>query len=386
MAESTDGRSDADDTQNSARLQHCAYLDRNSAVLALTESEQKFRTVFERAPNPVTLIADGLIIDCNDATVRLHGFADKSQLIGLSPADLSTERQPDGRLSSEKAPAVIRMALENGECHFEWTIQRTDGTVLDSEVVLTAIMFGGKKIVHASWRNITTAKRAQEKLRKSEEFLRETCKHLEEIREEEKGSIAREIHDELGQLLTALKMEVFCVKPGRSEDLDLISKLDSINTLIDAMINRVRNIACVLRPKVLDLGLFVAVEWFLQDFMRRTGINCRVFVDQDINSGALNSPTTLTLFRIVQESLTNVARHAKATNVEVWLSLRGNSLELVIEDDGIGFEPSEKLRGDDGLGLRGIRERTVILGGNFTIERRLGAGMRLRIDVPILGP
>ncbi|CAI07436.1 Two-component sensor [Aromatoleum aromaticum EbN1] len=365
----------------------CGNCETSSATaIALRESESKFRTIFEKSPNPVTLIDNGVFVDCNDATVSLHGYENKAQLIGLTPADVSPESQPDGRLSSEKAIEVVRIALENGSYHFPWAIRRKDGEVLDAEVVLTAIFVGGKKIIHATWQDVTAGNRAKKKLIESERFLRETCKHVEEVREEEKASIAREIHDELGQLLTALKMEVFCIKPGRSHDVELMSKADAMGVLIDSIIVRVRDIATALRPKVLELGLVVAVEWLLQDFMRRSGIHCQLHLEDEGVVNSLGSSQTLALFRILQESLTNAARHSKASNVGVWLARNGKFAELVIEDDGVGFDPSgsdDQLRG---LGLRGIKERTILLGGRFEIGSRRGAGVKLKVAIPVSGP
>jgi signal transduction histidine kinase len=230
---------------------------------------------------------------------------------------------------------------------------------------------------------IVSRRRTSDQVRESREELRALSTHLQTIIERERTRIAREIHDELGQELTSLKFDVAWLKERAAGGNNLveIEKLTRILRSIDGAINSVRRIATELRPAVLDtLGLTAAIEWQAKDFQDRTGIKCKLdAMEDDIQ---LDDETATTVFRIFQESLTNVARHANATEVGVGVERMDGRLIMQIEDNGKGLDPSA-LQGRHSLGIIGMQERVRLLNGELTIEGRDGLGTTVRVEVPI---
>jgi signal transduction histidine kinase len=219
-------------------------------------------------------------------------------------------------------------------------------------------------------------------LRQSREELRALSSRLQSVREEESGRIAREIHDEVGQMLTALRMDVTWLEAGpessRRTDPEFSEKLESMKRLIETAAESVRRIMTDLRPAVLDeLGLGAAVEWYVEEFRKRTGIQCRLTSNLD---GAAPDRSTA-LFRILQEALTNVARHSGATSVEVLLEAKEGRIRLEVTDNGRGI-PEEKVSDSRSLGLLGMRERARSLGGEVSIRRVPGGGTTVEADIP----
>jgi signal transduction histidine kinase len=230
---------------------------------------------------------------------------------------------------------------------------------------------------------IVSRRRTSDQVRESREELRALSTHLQTIIERERTRIAREIHDELGQELTSLKFDVAWLKEraAGANKLVEIEKLTSILKNIDGAISSVRRIATELRPAVLDtLGLTAAIEWQAKDFQDRTGIKCKLnSMEEDIQ---LNDETATTVFRIFQESLTNVARHANATEVGVGVDRIDGRLIMQIEDNGKGLDPSTIHRRYS-LGIIGMQERVRLLNGELTIEGREGSGTIVHVEVPI---
>ncbi len=238
--------------------------------------------------------------------------------------------------------------------------------------------------------DITQSKRAELALASSQEQLRELAAHLESVREEEKARIAREVHDELGQMLTVLKLEVsMCelafadLDPAlqRSSDLDpaLHERLASMKRSIAQLFQLVRDVATALRPPILDAGIASAVEWQARRFEARTQIPCLVQVPD--NLPPLSDAKATGLFRILQEALTNVMRHAQAHTVQIELRRDGDLLRMTVIDDGVGFEPEQSR--PTSFGLVGLRERVLILGGSVTVDSEPGEGTSLSVAVPL---
>jgi signal transduction histidine kinase len=200
------------------------------------------------------------------------------------------------------------------------------------------------------------------------------------VREEERTRIAREIHDELGQALTGLKLDLAWLRPRLKDRPELTERLQSIVVRIDGTIDSVRRIATELRPSVLDhLGLVAAVEWQAQEFSERTGIAAAVRLTA--STMVLVPETATTVFRILQEALTNVARHAGATRVEIALDLSIEAVRLEVQDNGRGIDLSARA-GARSLGLLGMQERAGACGGELTIDSRPGAGTVLTLYIP----
>ncbi len=209
---------------------------------------------------------------------------------------------------------------------------------------------------------------------------------LELAREEERARVARELHDELGQVLTSLKLEfMWLVEQLRNSDpkpgIQVVNKLQSLIGLIEVSIQSVRQIASDLRPAVLDhLGLKEAVQWEATKFQARTGIRCRVA--WGLKDGLTDRTKQLALFRILQEALTNVARHAHAGAVRISMRVRRTVMTLTIRDNGRGITKAE-LASVESIGLLGMSERARLLGGRVTITGLAGRGTTVTVTVPI---
>lgn len=220
--------------------------------------------------------------------------------------------------------------------------------------------------------------------RQLDDRLRALTERIESIREDERTRIAREVHDELGQALTALKMDIAWVsrrlaKQGGTDDTAVEPKLVEMARATDDIIGAVRRISAELRPGILDdLGLEAAVEWLLEDFQKRTGI--ATGFDSKLRSTMIDRAVATTVFRICQEALTNVTRHAKATRVDVTLALRDGLVELEVADDGVGLPELSSTIGS--LGLLGMRERARRLGGECEVRRRTPSGTVVHVQVP----
>lgn len=209
--------------------------------------------------------------------------------------------------------------------------------------------------------------------------LRALTEHVENIREDERTGIAREIHDELGQALTALKLDVAWIGRRVGQSAEVVAKLAEMSELTDRVIASVRRISAELRPGILDdVGLAAALEWQASEFEARTGIAVRVRTD--LGQARLDRGLTTTVFRIYQEALTNVSRHSRASRVEVSLAVGGGVLKLDVVDNGIGM-PDVMPR--PGLGVTGMQERAKRLGGECTVTRRDGDGTAVSLTVPI---
>lgn len=229
--------------------------------------------------------------------------------------------------------------------------------------------------------DITELKRHEDELLRSRQNLRELAAHHERIREEERTRIAREVHDELGQYLTALYMDIAMLKMRFGQNHpDLDDLIAGMKKTIDTTMGVVRNIAAALRPGALDMGLVLATEWLLAQFESRTGIRC--LLDAPQGDLELDDERATAAFRILQESLTNIARHAQARQVDVSISLIENMLDIAVRDNGIGFNPSE-VRGRKTFGLMGIRERALMFGGESKIDSEPGVGTTLHASIPL---
>jgi PAS domain S-box-containing protein len=279
-----------------------------------------------------------------------------------------------------------RTAAEGRDHEVEYRMIAADGRVLWVRDV--ARVRGGERRAPELFGvtiDVTERRRAEEELRRSREQLSDLSAHLEWVREEERSRIAGEIHDELGQAMTALRMDVSWLRghlpPGAEPRL--LAKLRDMEELIDDTIARARRICSELRPGVLDdLGLEAAVEWQAQEFERRTGVRCQVA--STLPPARLDRDLSTALFRILQESLTNVARHAAARRVQVELRQEGGRIVLEVRDDGQGSPPASA-SGRRSLGVLGMKERARRLGGTLTFASEPGRGTVVQASIPLPG-
>lgn len=266
---------------------------------------------------------------------------------------------------------------------------RADGEEFPLEASIAQVGDGqGGKLFAVMLRDVTERVQAEEALKASRQELRELSANLQNVREDEKTRIARELHDDLGQQLTALKMDLSSVEQSLAEvpsaPPPVLAQLHGMRRLIDSTVGSVRRIAADLRPVMLDdLGLLPAIDWLLNDFTTRYGIDIERRIEPGNTSFSKSGATTI--FRIVQEALTNVVRHAEATRVSVSLVGEDGHCTVRIADNGRGARDVQATEGhgEKSFGLLGIRERVHILGGSVSIDTALGRGFALTVRIPL---
>jgi PAS domain S-box-containing protein len=394
--------------------------ERNLAERMLRDSEERFRLLVQGVREYAIFQLDpmGHVVSWNAGAERLKGYAPE-EIIGKHFSVF----YPQVDLMNDKPRHILEQAARNGQSEDEgWRI-RKDGSHFWANVVITALrdpkgsLVGFAKLTrdmterrdkeealtkanevlelrveqraavltrvnHELRTEIAERERAEEQLRTSLDQLRALAARLQSVREEERTSIAREIHDELGQACTAIKMDLALI--GRrltKNQTRLHAKVDSAVELVNSMIVTLRRISSELRPRTLDdLGLPAALESQAQEFERRTGIHCSVALPQE--TLALDMDTSIAIFRIYQESLTNVARHANATQVEARLNVENDRLIFQVFDNGRGFDLQEA-KARKSLGLLGMQERALLLHGDLKIEGVPGAGTTMTLTIPL---
>lgn len=263
-----------------------------------------------------------------------------------------------------------------------WAL-RADGTEFPIEASISQSGGEGDRQYSVILRDITLRREREDKLERHQQELRELSARVLEAREEEKTLIARELHDELGQLLTALKMDLAWLREHGGARGGLGERLAAMGGIVDRMVGSTRRIAADLRPLMLDdLGLADAVHWLVDDFAGRSGVRCELDVSGEDAFDALDPKVATAVYRALQESLTNVAKHAGATRVRVVLRASAGEVLFEVEDDGRGIDPAD-LGKARSLGLKGMRERVTYLGGRLEVARGTPAGTRVRARVPL---
>ena len=349
--------------------------ERKQVEEALRESEERYRQLFEVESDAILVVEvdSGRILDVNAAALSVYGYS-REEFLGLAVGHISAE--------PEKTRATIAGRLT--QVQLRWH-RKKDGTLFPVEITGNYFVSQGCNIHVAAIRDITERKRAEEERQRSFDQLRALAAHLQSIREEERKRVAREIHDQLGQALTAIRIDLSSlIRELPSGDKPPSKRTSSILQLVDESIRVVRRISTELRPGILDdLGLVAALEWAGEDFQSRTGTTCRLRLPQD--AIAVGAEQATAIFRIFQETLTNVARHADASAVEVRLAAEHGGLMLEVYDDGKGI-PKDKLGASKSLGILGMRERAMLLGGELTIEGIPENGTTVRVRIPGLYP
>lgn len=356
--------------------------ERRRAEEALRTSEHQFRTLFES-----TMLGMGIadqdfrFLKVNRAFCQLLGYSE-SELVGRT--FLEVTHPDDVGLSRVLAERTFRGEIPSYQIEKRYI--RKDGSVVQARLSVSVVRDdrGQPLYFQGIVEDITERSRIEEELRRSRAQLRDLAARLEAAREEERAHMAREIHDQLGQALTALKMDVAWLKkrlPTRAQAVT--RKRNAMAALIDATMESMHRLAAELRPGVLDeLGLPAAIHWLAHDWEQRTGIPCRAWVSSD--DVRLEAGRSTAAFRILQEALSNVARHAGATEVEIRCSISAQGLELVVRDDGRGITDAE-LTASDALGLLGMRERAQTWGGEVSIRGDAKRGTTVTLRLPLDG-
>jgi two-component system sensor histidine kinase UhpB len=274
----------------------------------------------------------------------------------------------------------IRTAFETGQIvDVEDTFETPNGLqYFNTKFVPEFAPEGSILWVQSIARNITERMLAKEEIRESKKLFEDLHKHLNEIIENERASISREIHDQIGQSLTALKLDLNWMHKDINTNPDAVAKLEVMIELVSNSIKNVQRISSDLRPGILDdLGLAAAIEWYCDEFEMRTGIKCSLRLSE---SNFNDSQKNLVFFRVLQEALTNVIRHANASSVTIKLHQSKQGTTMTIQDDGIGMHPGKAESGKS-LGLIGMRERVKQFGGKFDILSKKGEGTKLTIFI-----
>jgi PAS domain S-box-containing protein len=359
--------------RTNAKLQ--AQIDeRRRADARLQESEARCRAIVDTSPVPlcITSMPDGRILYTNEPLRELFGMRED---LMASIADFYVDPVERDRL-------IDHLRTEGSLSDTEVQFRRPDGTYFWAIATARVATYDDSPAIYVGLNDITGRKRMEQELLESREQQRELSAYMEAIREEERKRIAMEIHDELGQLLTALKMDVSLLKMHLAHDPEATKKADDMRELVEGTIWMVRNVASHLRPAALNFGIVSALEWLVQDFNRRNGIACELRIAG--GEPVLCDAHATAVFRIVQASLTNVARHANAARVEVTLASTAAQLELHVRDDGRGFD-QQAARRDYSYGLLGMNERARLIGGSLSIDSTPGGGTTVSIQIPLEG-
>jgi PAS domain S-box-containing protein len=313
------------------------------------------------------------------------------RIYGMSPVDGRVPQESHATFEAflqavhpqdrDRVKQVIDETVQTREpFRFHYRIVRPDGVIrwLQARGQLELDAAGTLIRIYGTGQDITELKQAEDELEQSRQQLRALSAHLQSVREEERKRIAREIHDELGQAMTALKMDLAWLSK-KTNDQSVLGKVQSMSNLLNDTIQTIRRIATELRPAILDdLGLSAALEWQAQEFEKRTGIRCELKVSPEVS---IASDPSTELFRVFQEILTNIARHAHATQVHVTLETQADQLMLEVRDNGIGIRQTQvwDIRS---IGLTGMRERVRLLGGGILITGIPGQGTTVVVQVP----
>ncbi|TFG89074.1 MAG: PAS domain S-box protein, partial [Candidatus Atribacteria bacterium] len=349
---------------------------RKTAEKVLQESESKYKTLTENSLTGIFIHQNGKLIFVNDKFAAMHGYKPE-ELLRKSHLLLV---HPDQK-KNLKGIASKRLKGKSVPQQYEVRRITKQGKPIWCEMMATLIQYKGKPAIMGNVIDITERKLAEVAIKESEEQLRNLTTYLQKIGEVERTNIAREIHDELGLGLTVLKIDLSWLRKRLPEnEIPLHEKAETMIQLIDKTIQTVKKISTELRPGLLDdLGLAAAIEWQAEEFQKRTGIQCKVTIDPaDLT---FDRDRNTAIYRIFQETLTNVARHAQATEVNVSLRQRDGQLELNVRDNGRGITEKE-LANSKSFGLIGIRERVKIFRGVNIIKGIPGKGTTVTVRMP----
>jgi len=357
--------------------------ERRRALAALQESEARLQGIAANVPGLVFRLERAPVTGQIDFAYISEG---SESLVGYSPAVLAQRDKGLRSLVHPEDRAEYHQTQDHAlDTDSDWSWQgrilTRQGEQRWAEIkAITRQLEDGAYVWDGIVWDISESKRVELELASSREQLRELSAHLESVREEEKARIAREVHDELGQMLTVLKLETsMCELAYAQLDPGLNERLGSMKRLIAQLFQLVRDVATALRPPILDAGIASAIEWQARRFEARTQIPCLVQVPD--NLPVLSDAKAIGLFRILQEALTNVMRHAQAHTVELTLTLQGGELCLTVADDGVGFVATPGR--PTSFGIVGMRERVLIMGGELSLESEPGEGTTLEVRVPM---
>jgi two-component system sensor histidine kinase UhpB len=365
---------------NAVQLSNTRFLgfvkdvtDSKIAAEALRESEDRFRSFFELTAD-LMVIADinGFFMDVNSSWTYVLGYS-KEELLGKPYLELI---HPDDLANTKK---IIDEKLVRGDTvlFFENRYLKKDGDFMWLEWTSQPNLLKG--YTYAIARDITERKRAESELKNSLEQLHQLTQHIDKVREEERVAISRELHDDLGQALTAVNIDMRLIRQNVTNP-EAISRINKVSALVGETIKTVQRLTSRLRPQIIDdLGLDAAIEWHTKEFSQRFGVKINLDLDHSI---VISPDASLTVFRIMQESLTNIARHSKATHVDIKFKETDGQINFRISDNGIGITEDE-IKSKKSFGLIGMKERAASLDGTIEITYKKGIGTTILLTFPV---
>jgi PAS domain S-box-containing protein len=352
---------------------------RKQAEEALRQSIENFRALAEDA-------SDGIVIATGEEARYVYANKRAGEITGYNIDELLKKR-PGDLISPEEYPKIHeryrkRIAGLDVIKPYETTLINKDGTKIQVEMSPSKTVWHKEPADMIIFRDITKRKRFEHELKLSRDVLRNLSMHIEEAREKERTKIATNLHDDLGQMLTALNIDLGWLEENLSElQPELLDKINAMKELLLDSIERIRSISTELRPSILDdLGLAEAVEWHLEELKKLTGI----YYELDITPEEfkLAPEISIIVFRIVQEILTNITRHANATLVRINLARDEKTVRLEATDNGRGIKKAE-IDDPKSFGIIGMRERVISFGGSFRIGGAKGKGTKVLVEIPI---
>ncbi|NDP22073.1 MAG: PAS domain S-box protein [Paludibacter sp.] len=356
---------------------------RKNLAEALRKSEALYKSILNASPDAIIVVdIDGTIKMISPATLILYGVADKSQLLGQNMFDFLT---PDDK---ERAKLNVKKMFEEYLGTVEYQIRKLNGVYFYAEVNGDIIwdVYGQPTGILFIVRDISERKKTELNLVESEDQLKKFASHLQTVREEERIMLASEIHDELGQILIALKIDLGLLKQkvlksSKNKAIeDILTKFDNVFKLVDNTINTTRKIMTDLRPEVLYmLGFIEGVKFYIKKFEQRYKIIC--LFNSQLTELNLNPEQSIALFRVLQEALTNVIQHSEATEVNVKLNIISDQLIFEIADNGVGIKNNMPLK-KDSYGIIGMRERVLLFNGELLIIGKPGKGTKIKVIMP----
>jgi two-component system, NarL family, sensor histidine kinase UhpB len=350
---------------------------------SLNDNEARSQTMVANTPALVFQFQ----LDSNGEMKFIQLTGGCKALLGLNPEDLLEDSsllysmmnaRDRGVLRKRLEQSTIKLSLMNWEGKV-WIDGWQDNKWLDLRAV-PRVLSNGVVQWEGIMTNITQSINAKHEIEKSRRELVELTAHIHKIKEQERSAIAREIHDDLGGNLTAIKMGLSSIVNKLSKGQSVtIEQAQGLEAILDSTFESVHRISSDLRPNVLDLGIVAALEWQAKEFEKQLSITCKFTCNQA--EIPVTADQGITLFRIFQESMSNIAKHAKATHVSVDLAALEYDIILTISDNGVGIKSADTLKSNS-FGLRGMRERVTALHGSFTVQQSNKQGTVIIIKLP----
>ena len=359
-------------------------IDKNhftNSKTSVNETENHYQTIFENTNDAILMCNLNYgktlsnFIEANNEAVKRSKYS-KTDLLLQKPLKIIF------RNSEQLEVEVIEKLQSIGNYIFNSKFLTKDNSEIISEINSYLFNYRGRPAIVFIVRDLSERVNFESQLLSYGEQLRKLTSRLQTVREEERTNVAREIHDELGQILTVLKIQISLLgKRIINIQPDFEEKISSILKLIDTSVNSIQKICAKLRPQILDeLGLFAAIEWQTQEFSERTGITCNLTIPK--HELKLSPEIKTTVFRIFQETLTNIVRHSNANWVQIKLVWDAKNLILSIKDNGKGITINQ-INDSKSLGILGMKERASILGGRFEIKNSMGSGTVVKLVLPL---